>query len=157
MFHDFSWFIVFFTIRCFWVKHVENLGNRKTSYACGHAKLKSPSLLKLITISICVLAIPIIQGARFSIRRSPHKRPPNNVFFSLFRMISSCDWGPKIEWNSCQKPLDFGIKSMISGWAFPKKTKPDLSGLRKLRSLSLDGNVVDTELWCQALQAGAVV
>lgn len=26
-------------------------------------------------------------------------------------------------------------------------------GLRKLRSLSLDGNVVDTELWCQALQA----
>lgn len=42
IFHDLS----FFTIRCFWVKHVENLGNRKTSYACGHAKLKSPSLLK---------------------------------------------------------------------------------------------------------------
>ena len=38
-----------------------------------------------------------------------------------------------------------------------QKTKPDLSGLRKLRSLSLDGNVVDTELWCQALQAGAIL
>lgn len=52
------------------------------------------------------------------------------------------------------EPLDFGIKSMRFS---VQKTKPDLSGLRKLRSLSLDGNVVDTELWCQALQAGAVL
>ena len=48
---------------------------------------------------------------------------------------------PGMPWELCSKYL--GVS----------EERKDLPGLRKLRSLSLDGNVVDFEQWCLALQA----
>lgn len=56
----------------------------------------------------------------------------------------------EVTWKILDTP-GHAMRTCSNAWEFLEKTLP---GLRKLRSLSLDGNMVDFEQWCLALQAG---
>ena len=70
-------------------------------------------------------------------------------------MVKTCHLCPllfdvnnlEVKWTLIDTP---GMPTCSSAWEVLNRTLP---GLRKLRSLSLDGNVVDFEQWCLALQA----
>ena len=125
------------------------------------SKLKSPSLLETdhnlrfrrFSHSNNSRGWPDSVSVDLPIKGHPTVRFLFTSSYDFIRWLGSKNWMEQLPeaprfWD---KIHDFWLRFSV------RKTKPDLSGLRKLRSLSLDGNVVDTELWCQALQAGAVL